>query len=198
MAVLHRPLFPGTRPEETACHPASREVDLDRESIWISYRSMSIAGREPYHLCHFTSHHRLATPVSPWERLKIGGGTPPILTRHGWLIIYHGVSEMAEPGNDGHQLCYSAGVMVLSKENPRVIRYRSVEPVLTPELPQERRGTIPNVVFPTGIDRRDDLGSPDRFDVYYGMADKRIGVARLDVPDSLPPGGVADSPEAKV
>jgi len=28
------------------------------------------------------------------------------------------------------------------------------------------------------IDRRDDLGSPDRFDVYYGMADNRIGAAR--------------------
>src|ERR1035441_1629178 len=32
LAMLHRPLFPGTRPEETACHPASREVELDRES----------------------------------------------------------------------------------------------------------------------------------------------------------------------
>jgi beta-1,2-mannobiose phosphorylase / 1,2-beta-oligomannan phosphorylase len=51
------------------------------------------------------------------------------------------------------------------------------------------------VVFPTGIDRRDDLGLPDRFDVYYGMADDRIGVARLDVPDSIPPGGVAGSVE---
>ena len=40
-------------------------------------------------------------------------------------------------------------------------------------------------MFPTGIDRRDDLGSPDRFDVYYGMADNRIGVARLDVPERL-------------
>ena len=48
---------------------------------------------------------------------------------------------------------------------------------------------------PTGIDRRDDLGSPDRFDVYYGMADHRIGVARLDVPDSLPPGGIAEPPQ---
>jgi predicted GH43/DUF377 family glycosyl hydrolase len=65
-------------------------------------------------------------------------------------------------------------------------------------LPQERRGTIANVVFPTGIDRRDDLGSADRFDVYYGMADNRIGVARLDMPDFLPPGGIADRPEAKV
>ena len=178
--------------------PTSRKVDLHRESIWISYCPMALKGREPYHLGLFNSHHRLATPVSPWERLKIGGGTPPILTRHGWLIIYHGVSEMAEPSNDGHQLCYSAGVMVLSKEHPRVIRYRSAEPVLTPVLPQERRGTIANVVFPTGIDRRDDLGLPDRFDVYYGMADDRIGVARLDLPDFLPPGGVADPPEAKV
>ena len=48
------------------------------------------------------------------------------------------------------------------------------------------------------IDRRDDLGSPDRFDVYYGMADSRIGVARLDVPDFEPTGGVADPPEAMV
>ncbi len=133
--------------------------------------------------------------MSPWERLKIGGGTPPILTRHGWLIVYHGVSEMAEPSGEGAHLCYSAGVMVLSKEHPHVIRYRSPEPVLTPMLPQERRGIIANVVFPTGIDRRDDLGSPDRFDVYYGMADNRIGVARLDLPDFLPSVGVADAPK---
>jgi hypothetical protein len=53
-------------------------------------------------------------------------------------------------------------------------------------------------VFPTGIDRRDDLGSPERFDIYYGMADYRIGVARLDMPDVLPPGGVAHAPDAKV
>ena len=102
------------------------------------------------------------------------------------MIIYHGVSETVDAGCAGHQLCYSAGVMVLSKKHPRVIRYRSAEPVLRPELPQERDGTVANVVFPTGIDRRDDLGMPDRFDVYYGMADNRIGVARLDLPDHLP------------
>ena len=77
-----------------------------------------------------------------------------------------------------HKLCYSAGVLVLSKKHPRVILYRSPEPVLTPDLPQERIGTVANVVFPTAIDRRDDLGMPDRFDIYYGMADNRIGVAQ--------------------
>jgi predicted GH43/DUF377 family glycosyl hydrolase len=198
IALLHRPLFPGTRPEETAGLPTIRKVDLARESIWISYCSLALEGTGPDRFGKFTSHHRLATPVSIWERLKIGAGTPPILTRHGWLIVYHGVSELAGRSSQVHQLCYSAGVMVLSREHPQVIRYRSSQPVLKPELPQERSGTIANVVFPTGIDRRDDLGLPDRFDVYYGMADNRIGVARLDVPDSLPPEAVADPAEAKV
>jgi beta-1,2-mannobiose phosphorylase / 1,2-beta-oligomannan phosphorylase len=101
---------------------------------------------------------------------------------------------MAKPNNDGPQLCYSAGAMVLSEEHPSVIRFRSAKPVLAPVLPQERRGTIPNVVFPTGIDRRNDLGQPERFDVYYGMADKRIGVARLNVPERLPSGAPGDPP----
>jgi predicted GH43/DUF377 family glycosyl hydrolase len=60
-------------------------------------------------------------------------------------------------------------------------------------LPQERQGAVANVVFPTGIDRRDDLGSPDRFDVYYGMADNRIGAARLDLPEVMPIGASTDS-----
>jgi predicted GH43/DUF377 family glycosyl hydrolase len=197
LALLHRPLFPGTRPEETACSPATRMVDIDRESIWISYCPMTL-DHKPFRAGKFTFHHRLASPVSPWERLKIGGGTPPVLTRHGWMIVYHGVSEIDAPETDRHILRYSAGVMIFSKEHPLVITYRSVEPVLTPILSQEREGMVANVVFPTGIDRRDDLGTPDRFDVYYGMADNRIGVARLDLPETIQADAVADAPEATV
>jgi predicted GH43/DUF377 family glycosyl hydrolase len=198
MALLHRPLFPGTRPEETACHEGPREVDLDHESIWISYCPMPSEGSEPESIGLFNSHYRLAAPVAPWARLKVGAGTPPILTRHGWMIIYHGVSEMDKPNSEGHPLCYSAGVMVLSKEHPDEVLYRSAEPILTPMLTEERFGIVANVVFPTGIDRRDDLRLPNRFDVYYGMADSRIGVARLDLPESLPSGGVAAEPKGKV
>ena len=192
LTLLHRPLFPGTRPEETARRAPSRVVDPDRESIWMSYCPMPSGPREPTHLGLFNSHRRLAEPASAWERLKIGGGTPPLLTRHGWLVVYHGVSEVSGPrGGDAH-LCYSAGVMVLAREHPRRVLYRSAEPVLTPQSPHERQGTVANVVFPTGIDRRDDLGEPNRCDVYYGMADRRIGVARLDIPESLPAGAPAD------
>ena len=74
---------------------------IDWESNWISYSPMALEGDGPYRLGQFSSHHRLAAPVSPWERLKIGGGTPPVLTRHGWLVIYHGVSEVEGPVDGG-------------------------------------------------------------------------------------------------
>ena len=96
MGLLHRPLFPNTRPEETARHIGRRLVDLDHESIWISYCPMALEDNDTISLGLFNSHHRLAAPIEPWERLKIGGGTPPILTRHGWLTIYHGVNTMAD------------------------------------------------------------------------------------------------------
>jgi len=152
-------------------------------------------GQDLHELGLFNSHLRLAAPVSSWERLKIGGGTPPILTKHGWLIIYHGVSEVDNLKSNERQLCYSAGVMILSEKHPSFIHYRSIHPVLKPVMHEEQNGIVPNIVFPTGIDRRDDLGMPNRFDVYYGMADKRIGVARLDLPDILPSEGVSDSPD---
>jgi len=182
MAMIHRPLFPGTDAAEIAAEPTGRSIDLDRESIWIAYCPLDQPGMVPHHLCHFRSHHRLASPAAPWERLKIGGGTPPILTPDGWLVIYHGAGESHLDGGEGRNLRYSAGALVLDERDPRLIRYRSPTPILIPELPQEREGTVAGVVFPTGVDRRSDLGQPSRIDVYYGMADSRIGAARLDVP----------------
>jgi len=188
MAIIHRPLFPGTGPDEKIHAQRPYQVDVLRESIWISYHSLvnEICDKH-HHLCHFDSHERLAIPVAAWEQLKIGGGTPPILTPQGWLVLYHGVSEAFDEPGPVRKLRYSAGLLVLSESHPHLIQYRSPEPVLTPELPEEREGTVANVVFPTGIDRRDDLGLPSRFDVYYGMADNRIGVARLDFPEHVPP-----------
>jgi beta-1,2-mannobiose phosphorylase / 1,2-beta-oligomannan phosphorylase len=191
VALLHRPLFPGTSPEDKADQSGSCSMDIHRESIWISYCHVGTTGEE-HLLCELVAHHRLACPEAAWERLKIGGGAPPIMCRHGWLIIYHGVHDIPQPGLLKRKMCYSAGAMVVSREHPNRIVYRSPEPVLVPEGPLECHGTVDNVVFPTGIDRRDDLGAPDRFDIYYGMADDRIGVARLDVPATLPGNAAAD------
>jgi len=88
--------------------------------------------------------------------------------------------------------------MVLSKEHPQVIRYRSVEPVLRPTLPQECSGTVAHVVFRPASTAATISAYLIASTFNYGMADSRIGVARLDMPDFLPPEGVADSTEAKV
>lgn len=187
-ALVHRPLFPGTSPEELAKEPDNREVDDHRESIWLSYRPLDENNHTVIKDAKFTSHYHLATPVADWEKVKIGCGAPPVMTQHGWMMIYHGVNMADGQGDEKQRLTYSAGVMILDKDDPRKILYRSPEPILKPELPEERVGLIANVVFPTGIDHRTDIGMPNRFDIYYGMADDRIGVARLDVPDELPGG----------
>ena len=187
-AIIHRPLFPGTDAPETARDAEPRAVDVSKESIWISYTPSEPANQNRRCLCDFSSHHRLAFPVANWEHLKMGGGTPPFLTKHGWLIFYHGVCE-CDPDQspvDTPRLRYSAGVLVLSEKRPHLIRYRANSPVLEPELPEEMTGAVANVVFPTAVDQRTDLGEPNRIDVYYGMADSRIGVARTEVPEELP------------
>ncbi len=73
--------------------------------------------------------------------------------------------------NDTHQLCYAMGAMVLTKEHPRDLRYWTAEPVLTPVATPGYRATDAYVVFPTGIDQRNDIGAPDRFDTSLGMDD---------------------------
>ena len=58
------------------------------------------------------------------------------------------------------------------------MRYRSPHPILQPEGSAETEGIVNNVVFPTGVDVRDTR----TIDIYYGMADARIGAARLFLP----------------
>ncbi|TAM57125.1 MAG: glycosidase, partial [Rhodanobacter sp.] len=130
------------------------------------------------------------SPASPWERVKIGGGAPPVRVEESYVVVYHGVSDMQAAR--ASEVSYAAGLLLLDAENPRRIAYRSKEPVLTARMPEERYGTVQNVVFPTGVDVRTDIGRPRRVDIYYGMADFRIGVATLDMPERLPSGASSD------
>ena len=76
MAILHRPLFPGTRPEETACQCPPRVVDLDHESIWISYCPMALDGLERCCprcvVAWLRQAQRIPSPTGPLEGPKPG------------------------------------------------------------------------------------------------------------------------------
>ncbi len=186
LGMLHRPLFPGTRPEDNMHKPWDAEIDKHRECIWLSYCHVHPEKADKWQAGTFTSHRPLAIPLAHWETLKIGAGTPPVLTKFGWMFLYHGVMESERSTPKKQALCYSAGLMILSENDLNDVIYRSVEPILRPELLDEQVGLIADVIFPTGIDRRTDINQPNRYDVYYGMADDKIGVARLDIPDVLP------------
>lgn len=102
-----------------------------------------------------------------WDSLKIGAGAPPIKTDYGWLLFYHGVD---------HNKRYHLGMMVLNKNNPRQIIYRSPEPILSPQEPYEKQGNVKNVVFTCGA-----LEWKNHYYVYYGGADKVIALATVAV-----------------
>ncbi len=179
LAMIHRPSnLQGGRHKMPVVPEGVTEA---RASIWISYCSLAQALHDPSGLLLWRDHCLLATPERDWELLKIGGGTPPVLTPQGWLMLYHGVSgRLVEDIDHQPYVRYAAGVMMLDKDDPRRIIYRSTEPILSPEADEEKEGLVPNVVFPTGIDVHDDSHA----DVYYGMADSCIGVARMALPSA--------------
>jgi predicted GH43/DUF377 family glycosyl hydrolase len=112
-----------------------------------------------------------------WGTLKVGAGTPPILTDRGWLSVYHGVDAIAHAPETGRRR-YAAGIVIHDVDRPHIVRYRSEMPLFVPETDAELRGVVNDVVFPTGIDTRPDAAL-DELDVYYGMADQRIGLISL-------------------
>lgn len=184
LGLLHRPTYLVPRPDGTVSLEVPDGVKDTRESIWLAYVSLEAAQQDITALTRVYDNELLAVPEEPWEALKIGGGTPPVRTPAGWLTLYHGVSGLysLDPGVPKH-VCYAAGAMVLDIERPTRIVYRSHLPVMSPEQQHEQEGIVPNVVFPTAVDLRED----NRLDVYYGAADSQIGAARTTIPAQLPP-----------
>ena len=123
-------------------------------------------------------HHRLvAMSAYPFEELKIGAGPAPLRVSEGWLVIHHGVTGEQPKGFDPttQRVSYSAGALLLDPLDVTRVVARTAEPILVPETKEERIGSVGNVVFPTAIEEVDGVHY-----VFYGMADAKIGVARLD------------------
>ncbi|WP_051427234.1 glycosidase [Arthrobacter sp. H20] len=176
-ALLHRPMWDlGWIREGEGEHLPAGITD-NRPGIWISYVSVEDVERDIRNLVHMGKHTLVAMSEFEFEELKIGGGPPPIRVDEGWLIIHHGVAGALEKSAFDHQqkVNYSAAAMILSADDPSIVIARSREPLLAPETEDEKSGIVPNVVFPTAIEEIDG-----QLFVFYGMADSKIGVARLD------------------
>lgn len=177
-AMLHRPMWDlGWIRDGAGTHLPS-VTDDDRPGIWISYAPAAEVRRDIEAIVFQRDHRLVALPAYDFEALKIGAGPPPIRTGEGWLLIHHGVSGALASGWEPQQkVNYAAGAMLLDPDDPARVLARSDRPLLSPETPDELSGTVPNVVFPTAVEEIDGI----RY-VFYGMADSKIGVARLEEP----------------
>ena len=84
------------------------------------------------------------------SNVKIGGGTPPILTHDGWLILYHGVENRGDVG------VYRTFWALLDASDPlRILRLEDTQPLLEadPALTAaiSHQLYLNGVVFTTGI-----------------------------------------------
>jgi predicted GH43/DUF377 family glycosyl hydrolase len=184
-ALLHRPTFHEWVARGRCLVPAILATPpSQRESICISYIPAAAVESNLAELLDVREVAVLMRPDGAWGSIKVGTGTPPVRTPAGWMFMYHGIDPL--PGHersDRPAMQYRAGVALLDIATPHKLLYRSPQPVLSPELPEEREGQVDDVVFPTAIDPRPDIGQ-HAFDIYYGMGDRVTGRGRLSVDTS--------------
>ena len=109
-----------------------------------------------------------------WDGTKVGITAPPVETKHGWLLLYHAISE--------HRHTYRVGAALLDLKDPTIALSRSADPIFYPEEKFEKEGITSNVVFPCGMIIRDKIVY-----IYYGGADKVVGIATMELDAILNP-----------
>jgi predicted GH43/DUF377 family glycosyl hydrolase len=178
LALYHRPMLHLSAVDGRAAIPMIERMPFaDRESIRMAYIPLEPVLADRQNILDVAESVLVMSPNEDWGSLKLGAGTPPVRIAEGWMSLYHAV-DVVDHGSSKPKLKYSAGIMIHDFEQPHRIIYRSPKPVLTPQSENELRGIVDNVVFPTAIDPRPDLGART-YDFYYGCADWSIGAARL-------------------
>ncbi len=124
-------------------------------------------------------HHKLLLPARRgawWDANKIGLSPPPIRTKKGWLVLYHGVRQHASGS------IYRLGLALFDLKHPEVCLLRSQSWMFGPEQSYEMVGDVGGVVFPCGY----TIGADgDTVNLYYGAADTSICLAQSKVSELL-------------
>ncbi|MEO5682886.1 MAG: glycoside hydrolase family 130 protein [Chitinophagaceae bacterium] len=102
-------------------------------------------------------------------------GPPAMLTDKGILLIYNGRNIPAIGDSTLPEGTYSAGQVLLDKNDPTKILQRTDHHFLTPDKPYEKTGQINYVCFVEGL-----AYFKNKWFLYYGTADSKIAVAVKD------------------
>ncbi|MCX6701786.1 MAG: hypothetical protein NTX96_01145 [Candidatus Zambryskibacteria bacterium] len=109
--------------------------------------------------------------IGMWDSLKVGISVPPIRTKKGWILIYHGVS---------HRSRYRVGAALLDLKDPTIVLSRTTDALFEPQEAYELEGQVNYVVFPCGAIVRKGL-----IYMYYGGGDSVVDVASISIKDLL-------------
>lgn len=160
-------LFPQTFDGQyVAIHRPNPRYHFSAPEMWLA--------RSP-DLVHWGQHAILHSGRRHWESGRVGGGAPPLRTKSGWLVVYHGSLQARDNRVAGDVGEYGAGAMLLDLDDPARVIGNTREPFMTPEFEFEKSGFVNNVVFPTGVVTRDD-----RVQIYYGAADTCVGLVEFE------------------
>lgn len=177
LAMYHRPMLRLSTQDGRGAVSTLLELPPEqRECTRIAYIPLDAVQRDSGALLRVEESALAIVPDLPWCCIKTGAGTPPVRIAEGWFSLFHGVdAEEVAPGR--YAMRYSAGIVVHDAERPHIVRYRSAMPVMVPEGIDETHGIVNDVVFPTALCEVGDR----TYEVYYGMADARVGRARIEL-----------------
>lgn len=99
-------------------------------------------------------------------------GPLALLTRDGILLLYNSANDAKKGDPTLPNMAYAVGQALFSARKPDKLIARAEKPSLFPEKAYEREGQVNNVVFLEGL-----VWFKDRWLLYYGGADSRVGVA---------------------
>jgi len=127
-------------------------------------------------MCYWGRHRFVMGTTGGWQSTKIGAGPTPIETEEGWLLIYHGVLTSC------NGFVYSFGAALLDLDEPWKVVRRTRSYLMSPQMPYECVGDVPNVVFPCAALVDAPTG---RMTIYYGGADTVTCMAHARVDELI-------------
>jgi predicted GH43/DUF377 family glycosyl hydrolase len=103
-------------------------------------------------------------------------GPPSVVTDHGIVLIYNGKNAAVDGAPGIGADAYSDGQALFSTDDPRKLLARTSKPFFKPEQPWEKSGQYAaGTTFAEGL-----VFFHDKWFLYYGGADSRVGVAVYD------------------
>ncbi|MFH1836641.1 MAG: hypothetical protein ABH862_00820 [Candidatus Omnitrophota bacterium] len=172
-----------------------------KKRYWMVDRPIYIIGNKPRHRMRF--RHALSLR-GPWKKLPkyisprgkdphkeewVGAGTNTVLLKSGRLMLYHSAVGDSRPENPDRRI-YFGHMVLLDRDDPTRVLWRSTEPVLSPELFWEKNGWNGDLdhVFPAGMilleerpDEKDPTVSHVKLLMFYGARDEFIGAAIIEL-----------------